>query len=188
MDIATATILGLRLRFKIAHTDPHPNLDTLLGARYKTKLSNLTGLQDLSQETVEVYAMLRHLIMEKEKVLAAQGSKVTDEEFDLFLSYSQRLMQGFTALIQFSNPPKPGRNAEIFRLLGYAGLAHIFMFTSKHPRAHIRMFMTTQIRVILETIDIRSFQIAYPEVWLRSMSLSRCSLGAREPRGEFVHC
>jgi hypothetical protein len=87
MDIATAIILGLRPHFKIANIAPHPNLDILPATRYKTKLSNLTGLQDLSQEAVEVYAMLRHLIMEKEKVIAAQSSKVTDEEFDLFLSY-----------------------------------------------------------------------------------------------------
>jgi hypothetical protein len=182
MDIATAIILGLRPRFKIANIAPHPNLDILLATRYKTKLSNLTGLQDLSQEAIEVYAMLRHLIMEKEKVIAAQSSKVTDEEFDLFLSYSQLLMHRLAALIQFSNSPKPGQNVEIFRLLGNAGLAHIFMFTSKHPRGHIRIFISTQIRIILETIDIRSFQIAYPEVWLGPMSLSRCPLSAQEAR------
>ncbi|KAE9378435.1 hypothetical protein N431DRAFT_366976 [Stipitochalara longipes BDJ] len=167
MDITTAIITGLRPRFEMPYRDLNPNLDTILCTRYKVKLSNLTGLQDLSQQAVKVHAMLRHLIMDKEMAIAAQ--KITaDAEFDLFVSSSQYLLYQLIPLVQYNNSasPTPGRNTEIFRLLGLAGLAHIFVFTFKLPRSQMRIFISTQIRASLETIDMCNFQFACPEMML----------------------
>ena len=77
IDIISAIFLTSKPRFELElevdNPAPDPNLEdldrcNLICARYQTKLSNLTGLQDLSHETIKVYRILRHLIMEKERV------------------------------------------------------------------------------------------------------------------------
>jgi hypothetical protein len=166
-DIVTALISGLKTRLKIAPIAPHPKLDLLSSTRYRIKLSKLTSSEDFSQEAVEVYAMLRHLIMDKEKTIAAR--KLTDAEFDSFGSYAQYLAYQLIPLVQgkvLIPPDQPYRNTGIFRLLGLAGLAHIFTFSWKLPRPHVRIFISAQIRAGLETFHICSSQAAYPEVWM----------------------
>jgi len=158
----TALISGLNPRFKITHTGPKPELEPLSSARFRRKLSNLIGSLDLGQEIEGVYAMLRHFIMDKEKAIAAK--KLTDAEFNSFGSDSQYLSYRLIGLVQSTTGKQPGRETEIFRLFGLAGLAHIFTFSFKLPRPHVRFFTSTQIRACLEKIDIRTFQISYPEV------------------------
>jgi hypothetical protein len=129
----------------------------------------MTGLKEPSEETVEVFSMLRHLLTEKEKVAAVQGPEITDAEFQSLESYSHHLMHRFIALVQYENCSslKPSQNALIFKLFGNAGLAHIFLFTIKTPlTARISILLSTRIRTTLEKISIPSFQIAYPEVRL----------------------
>jgi len=166
-DIVTSLISGLKTRLKIAAIAPHPKLDLLSTTPYRIKLSKLTSSEDLSQEAVEIYAMLRHLIMDKEKTIAAR--KLTDAEFDSFGSYAQYLAYQLIPLVQgkvLIPPDQPYRNTGIFRLLGLAGLAHIFTFSWKLPRPHVRIFISAQIRAGLETFHICSSQAAYPEVWM----------------------
>jgi hypothetical protein len=158
---------NLKPRFEIVspalYTDPK---DLVLGAQYKTKLSNMTGLKELSQDTVEVFCMLRYLLTEKEKVAAQQGSEIMDAEFQSLELYSHHLMHRLIALVQYKNPnfSKRSQNALIFKLFGNAGLAHIFLFTIKTPStAPLSILLSTRIRTTLGKINIPSFQIAYPE-------------------------
>ena len=70
VDIVGAIVLGSKPRFELLNPGRlplHPGLEflepcSLLGARYKARLSNLTGLPDLSHEMIEVYRILQHLI------------------------------------------------------------------------------------------------------------------------------
>jgi hypothetical protein len=171
---------NLKPRFEIVsptiYADPE---DLTIGARYKTKLSNMTGLKELSQETIEVFSLLRHLLTEKEKVAAIQGSEITDAEFQSLELYSHHLIHRLIALVQYenSNSSKPRQNALIFKLFGNAGLAHIFLFTIKTPStAPLSILLSTRIRTTLEKINIPSFQIAYPEVSLFHYQFPKFSL------------
>ena len=166
MDIVTAIFTGLRPRFKISRERFQPDLAAMLAARHKSGLLNFTGSFALNQEILEVYAILRQLIMETENAIATQN--FTEAEFESFALYSQYLSYRLISLAQYKSSTSwtPDRNIEIVRLLGFAGLGHIFMFTSKLPRmgARMRTFLSTQLRVRLETIDIGSCQMAYPQV------------------------
>jgi hypothetical protein len=160
--------LNLKPRFEIVspalYADPE---DLILGARYKTKLSNMTGSKELSQETVEVFSMLRHLLTERGKVAAQQGSEITDAEFQSLELYTHLLMHRLVAIVQYenSNSSRSSQNGLIFNLFGNAGLAHIFLFTIKTPSAApLSILLSKRIRTALEKINLPSFQIAYPEV------------------------
>lgn len=155
-----------RPRFKVIDIGHHPDLNTPLVARYKSKLSNSTNLPHLGRETVRIYGMLRHLITEKEVVAAAQKSDISDEDFQKLFFYLQNLMHRLIALVQDkgSESPEASENGMIYKLFGNAGLAHIFLFTFKiHGMAHIPILLSTRIRTCLEKINIKSFHIAYPE-------------------------
>lgn len=110
--------------------------------------------------------MLRQLIMETEKTIATQH--YTEAEFESFGLYSLCLLYRLVSLVQYRIPasPAPDQNLELVRLLGFAGLAHLFVFTVKLPRMGTRMrtFLSKQLQAGLEITNIGSCQMAYPEV------------------------
>lgn len=168
IDNRCSIAMNSKPRFELVNPAPDPeDLEpcSLLGVRYKTKLSNLTGLQDISQETIEVYRTLRYLIVKKERVLGSQKMG-TDAEFESLRSYTDQLMRRLIALAQ-CKIPQSNQNALIYKLFGNAALAHIVMFTrNAPPRLGVPILMSTRIRTSLEIINLRSFQIAYPEMML----------------------
>ncbi|KAH6712475.1 hypothetical protein BKA61DRAFT_736866 [Leptodontidium sp. MPI-SDFR-AT-0119] len=168
VDNLCSIAMNSKPRFELVSPAPDPeDLEpcTLLGERYKTKLSNLAGIQDLSQETIEVYRILRYLIAEKEMVLGSQKMG-TEAEFESLRSYTDQLMHRLIALVQHKIP-KSNQNAVIYSLFGNAALAHIVMFTrNATPRVGVPILMSTRIRTSLDIINLRSFQIAYPEMML----------------------
>jgi hypothetical protein len=167
VDNLCSIAMNSKPRFELVNPAPdREDLEpcSLLAARYKTKLLNLTNLEDLSQETIEVYRNLRHLITEKERVAGSQKSRITEAEFQSLRSYSDQLMHRLIALVQYKFPALPNQNALIYRLFGNAALAHIVMFTCNMPRAP--GLISTRIRTSLEIVNLRSFQIAYPEMML----------------------
>ena len=176
VDIMSAIILGSKPRFELElelnNPAPDPDLENLepsnlIGTRYQTKLSNLTGLRDLSQETIKVYCILRHLITEKERTASLQNMKITNTEFELLQLYSFRLMYRLIALVQYEIHDSLNQNTLIYGLFGNAGLAHIVMFTCNAPlRIGNPKSISTRIRTSLEMINIQAFQIAYPEMIL----------------------
>jgi hypothetical protein len=77
-DVVGAWILGSEPYWEVEICDMaigpdlHPEHYSGIAARYQSRLSTLTGLPDLSQETIKVYSFLRHLIMDKETLAGAQ--------------------------------------------------------------------------------------------------------------------
>jgi hypothetical protein len=175
VDIVGAIVLGSKPRFELLNPGClplHPGLEflepcSLLGARYKARLSNLTGLPDLSHEMIEVYRILQHLIAKRERYAGSQKMEISEMEFQSLQSYCTQLMYRLIALIQYEIPHPLNRNAVVFRLFGNAAVAHILMFTyNLPPRSGTHVLMSTRIRASLEFIDIRAFQLAYPEMML----------------------
>jgi hypothetical protein len=136
-----------------------------IGLRYKIRLSNLTGLEDLAEEVIEVYHILRHLVAEMNyQGQDAQKSTVSKEEFDL---YAEQLMHRLIDILQNKALESPNQNALIFRLFGDAALAHVTNFIcTPARRGSVLELMSIRLRASLEVTNIRSFQIAYPEMML----------------------
>jgi hypothetical protein len=137
---------------------------TFLALRYKSKLSSLTGLQYLAEETIEAYRMLRYLMAQKDKNSSSQKIGITKVEFE---SYSDQLMHQLIAIVQYKFPVSLNQNAFIYGLFGNAALAHVTTFVCNPlRRGSILELLSMRIRASLEVINLRSFQIAYPEMML----------------------
>jgi hypothetical protein len=135
-----------------------------LSLRYTTKLCNLTGLTELSQETIDVYRGLRNLAALKDLVFASDDTSITLLEF---YSYVGRLVNRLVRIVYQDVPNSPNQNALIFRLFGNAALAHVVMFMRETPMHHsFSELLSARIRTNLETIDMPSFQLQYPEMML----------------------
>jgi hypothetical protein len=171
-DMFSAIVLGTKPRFGLVNPallPLHPDLSNLepynlLTARYRARLSNLTGLPEMSQEMIEVYRIFRHLVVEKERTAGLQTLGITEADYQSLQSYCTQLMYRLIALIQFD---AQSQNSLVFRLFGNAAVAHIFMFTyNLPPRSDTHVWMSTRIRANLEMIDVQVFQNAYPEMML----------------------
>ena len=161
--------MGSKPRFGFVSPAPHPDPAdwkpySNIGLRYRTRLCNLTGLQELAEETIEVYHILRNLMAEKHSTSSSQKMGITKEEFE---SYTDQLMHQLINIVQYKVPESPNQNALIFGLFGHAALAHVTTFICNPARrGSVLELMSTRIRASLEVIDVRSFQVAYPEMML----------------------
>jgi hypothetical protein len=161
---------------------PSPDLQSLepispLAERYETQLYSLTGMQELSHETIEIYRILRHLIAKEERNGPSLKPRTTEAgTFEWLRGYPDPLVHRLIALAQYQLPQSPNQNnAIIYKLFGNAGLAHIVMLTRNGPpwvyipkliSSRIRT-MSTRIRTCLEeTYCPRPLQEAYPEMLL----------------------
>lgn len=172
VDTVTAIVLGSKPRFAVmnlALLSLPPDIDNLepwnlLTTRYKAKLCNLTGSRKISQETIDIYRMLRHLITKKERAASSQRMEIPEADFQSFQSYCTHLMYRLIALCRYQSDNK---NDAIFRLFGNAAVAHILMFTyNMPPRAGAHALMSMRIRSTLEVVELQDFQVAYPEMML----------------------
>jgi hypothetical protein len=101
--------LGSKPRFELVDPVPYPDpvdlqLHCLIGLRYKTKLWNLTSLEDLSEKTIEAYHLLRILVVEKGKTdwsPNSLGSGMIKAEFEL---RTDQLMRRLIYIIQYKTP------------------------------------------------------------------------------------
>jgi hypothetical protein len=172
VDIVGAIVLGSKPRFDLVHSTPHPDFKSiepcsLLAARYKARLFNLTHLPDLGEKMMEAYRILRHLIIKKERFASSQEMESTGTEPQSLYSYCTQLMYRLITLIQYESPNLLIKNALIYRLFGNAAVAHILMFTyNMPPRSGTHVLLSSRLRACLEIIDVPSFQIAYPEMML----------------------
>jgi hypothetical protein len=171
-DMFSAIVLGTKPRFGLVNPallPLHPDLSnlepyTLLTARYRARISNLTGLPEMSQEMIEVFRIFRHLVVDKERTAGLQTLGITEADYQSLQSYCTQLIYRLIALIQFD---ARSPNSLVFRLFGNAAVAHIFMFTyNLPPRSDTHVLMSTRIRANLEMIDVQVFQNAYPEMML----------------------
>ncbi len=172
IDVICAIVLGSKPRFELVNPallPLHHDLNdlepyNLLTARYKARLSSLTGLPIISQEMIEVYRIFRHLVTKKEGIAASQSLGVTKADFQSLQSYCTQLMYRLISLIQYN---AMNQNGLVFRLFGNAAVAHILMFTyNMPPRSDTHVLISTRIRASLESIDLQAFQNAYPEMIL----------------------
>jgi hypothetical protein len=161
--------MNTKPRFELAALPPQQDpadweAYSYLALRYTTKLCNLTGLIDLSQETIEVYWGLHNLAALKDLIFASDKSTITRLEFH---SYVSRLVNRLVNIVQYDIPNSLNQNALIFRLFGNAALAHVVMFMRDTPMHHsFCELLSTRIRTTLEVIDVPSFQLQYPEMML----------------------
>jgi hypothetical protein len=177
--------MGSKPRF--GFVNPAPHLDPThwetysdTGLRYRTRLSNLTGLEELTEETMEVYRILRNLMAEKHKTKMA----ITKEEFE---SYADMLMHRLIHIVQYKVSEFPNQNALIFGLFGHAALAHVTTFIGNPARrGSVLELMSTRIRASLEVIDVQSFQVAYPEMMLWIIMVGGLASTGTENQGWFA--
>jgi hypothetical protein len=169
VDYICSIAIGTKPRFGLVDAAPRPDpahWESYGGTalRYRTRLSNLTGLQELAEETIDVYRILRNLIAEKYKTSSSQEMRIRKEEFELHVD---QLTHRLINIVQYKFPKSPNQNALIFGLFGYAALAHVMTFICNPARrGAVLQLISTRIRATLEVIDVRSFQVAYPEMML----------------------
>lgn len=171
VDIIGAAILGLEPRFEHDNPPPHYDLEDFetgnwIGARYQSKMFNLTGLQELSQETIRAYRDLRRLVVDKERVAGKLGMGITDADFLSLQLYCFQLLYRLIGLVRY-HVPESNPNALIYGLFGNAGLLHILLLTCNAPLPiRGRILLSTRIQASLRLINLPAFQIAYPEMML----------------------
>lgn len=148
-----------------------------LAERYETQLYSLTGMQELSHETIEIYCILRHLIAKEERNGPSLKPRTTEGgTFEWLRGYPDPLVHRLIALAQYQLPQSPNQNnAVIYKLFGNAGLAHIAMLTRNGPPwAYVPKLISSRVRTMStrirtcpeETNCLRPLQEVYPEMLL----------------------
>jgi hypothetical protein len=135
-----------------------------LAIRYQAKLFNLTGLRDLSEETIDIYWDLRNLTALKEVASCHPDRNVEMISYTTMLECVERRV---VRLVQQEALLSPATNLAIYRAFGHAVLLHIYMFMRDFPRG-IPIFyrLSSRIRKSLDFVDIRMLYIQYPEMML----------------------
>jgi hypothetical protein len=161
--------MNTKPRFELAALPPQQNpadweAYSYLAQRYATKLCNLTGLTDLSQEMIEAYWGLHNLAVLKDLIFASHKSTITQLEYHAYIG---RLVIRLVNIVQYDVPDSPIQNALIFRLFGNAALVHVVLFMRDAPMHHsFCELLSSRIRTTLEAINVPSFQLQYPEMML----------------------
>jgi len=164
--------LGSTPRFELvipaAYPEPvYPEFFKSIGLRYKAKLSNLTKLDELSQQTIDAYYLLRYLMDEKEKLCCSPQPlemSITIEEFQI---RTDQLMRQLTTILQYKIPESSKPYGLMFELFANAALSHAIAYNCKPSKLGSPIQLCVErIRAALEEIDIPSFQIAFPEMML----------------------
>ena len=162
--------MNTKPRFELAALPPQDNPAdwepySHLALRYSTKLCNLTGLEDLSQEMIEVYWGLHNLAAMKDLVVTSQRPAIKSLDFH---THTGRLASRLIHIVQNDGlDSRNNKNAELFRLFGNAALAHIIIFLRDIPLQHpFSELLSRRILNSLQTIDLARFQLQYPEMML----------------------
>ncbi|KAE9380907.1 hypothetical protein N431DRAFT_324822 [Stipitochalara longipes BDJ] len=171
VDFNLAIAMESKPRFEVTDSTPFSPLDprrTATITRYKKRLYNLTALPKQGEAMIEFCYALRQMIVEEQK---ADSQKKWPAE-----SHYNRLLYGLLGLAQ-NTPSSPfDQNTLIYKLFGYAALAHVIIFTRTEvlylhtgpmPRVpSITNILSLRIRAILESSTLLAFQMAYPEMML----------------------
>jgi len=162
----------------LLETKPRFDLDTIekpqhpfdcgpystLALRYKSKLVNLTGLLDLSQETIEMYWGLQHLSKMKDESCYYRTDTSDIDSYSDTLEYLERQV---VAIVQSEHLPFPNQNTSILHLFANAAILHIYIFMRDLPRGlPFRYLISDRIRNELECLDIKALLMPYPEMML----------------------
>ena len=141
----------------------YPEYIKPIGLRYKANLTNLTKLDELSQQTIEAYYFLQYLTDEKVNQCCTRMT-ITIQEFR---TRNNQLMRQLTKIAQYKIPESSKPYGLIFELFANTALIHSIAYNSKSSRVgSVIELLVKRIRATLEVINISSFQIAFPEMIL----------------------
>jgi len=169
-DSTAAIVMETQPRFLLLSINddeerkPHWDLYNSLTLLYEAKLFHLTGLRDLSKETIEVYWGMRDLTRRKEMAIHSKQRV----EILLYSDIVERLIRRVIALLQSEALESPKHNVSIFVLFGNAALLHMYMFMRDTPREYpFCNLITTRLRTSIEAgPDLAYVQKEYPEMLL----------------------
>jgi hypothetical protein len=134
-----------------------------LAFRYQAKLSNFTSLQNFSQETIEIYKVMRHFTAKKDHL------SVSHDRLELLklLDMSARLDRRIVKIIRSEILDPPNQMTVIYKLFGYAAMIHQVMFIRQIPtRVSLSNILSARLRTLLEGIDLTVLQTQYPDMML----------------------
>jgi hypothetical protein len=144
-----------------------------LAHRYRAKLYNLSGLQHLSYETIDVYHQLCHLTGLKDAASCYSDPKIEQMSYTDLTDYLERRVVRITQSEELKVPTLSNR--AIFALFGNAALIHLYIFMRDLPRGlPFLHLLSSRIRHVLETEDTSRLELQYPEMMLW-IFISRCS-------------
>lgn len=169
LDSCVSILLETKPRFDLDTIEkPHQPFDcgpySTLTLRYKSKLINLTGLPDLSQETIEVYWALQHLSRVKDEACYYRTDTSDIPSYSDTLEYIERQV---VAIVQSEHLSLPSQNTSILHLFATAAVLHIYICMRDLPRGlQFRYLLADRLRNELECLDIGALLVPYPEMVL----------------------
>jgi hypothetical protein len=135
-----------------------------MALRYESKLVNLKGLPDLSQETIEVYWELQHLSKVKDESCYYRTKTSDIDSYSNTLEYLERQV---VVIVQSEHLTFLNRNTSILHLFANVAVLHIYIFMRDLPRGlPFRWLIADQLRNELECLDIETLLVPYPEMVL----------------------
>lgn len=137
-----------------------------LARRYQSKLYNLTGQKELSEETIHVYSALKNItpLSEREAL-----NMIGDGDATAVFQYKgqlERLERRSLALV-LSASESPNQSLLIYQLFGNAAMIHALLFMRESPASiPLARLLSERIRKTLDAVDLQSYLLQYPEMVL----------------------
>jgi hypothetical protein len=177
LDCGTAIICEAPPRFPISLHDhefddlAYRETFSSLLQRYQSRLVNLTGSKQLSQETISACWHLQSVSSLKE--LMSYQLPAAKREFPNYNDSLERLERRAQKLIAAECSNDSGLDYSIYAVFGYAIAIHIYYFLRDVPRgAPLFHLMSSRIRERLEKVNLVMLQLQYPEMvlWILMMA------------------
>ena len=138
---------------------------TALNIRYRSKLFNLSGLRNLSDETMETYHTMCYLSGLKDAASCYLNPAIEMVAYsDMLDSLERRVVR----IVQSDELRSTNSlNCSVFKIYGNAALLHIYLFLRDLPRGlPFLHLLSSRLRADLEGEDIAKLQLQYPEMML----------------------
>ncbi|KAH9212873.1 hypothetical protein DL95DRAFT_524810 [Leptodontidium sp. 2 PMI_412] len=180
-DTCVSIALNIRPRFELVQSERETGDDdwtpySTLARRYQSKLYNLTGQKELSEETIHVYSALKNItpLSEREAL-----NMIGDGDATAVFQYKgqlERLERRSLALV-LSASESPNQSLLIYQLFGNAAMIHALLFMRESPASiPLARLLSERIRKTLDAVDLQSYLLQYPEMVLWTLIMG--GLGA----------
>ncbi|KAL2072879.1 hypothetical protein VTL71DRAFT_12222 [Oculimacula yallundae] len=170
-DTCVSIALNIRPRFQLVQSEQEMGDDdwtpySALARRYQSKLVNLTGHKNLSDELIHIYSTLRNVPpLPESEALAMIGDGNPTQVFQ-YKGQLERLERRSLALV-LSTSESADRNLVIYQLFGNASLIHALLFMRDSPASiPLSRLLSERIRTALDAIDLQAYLLQYPEMIL----------------------
>jgi hypothetical protein len=164
-----------RPRFELTQSvaGEHPNrgIYSPLALQYRTKLSKLTGVPDLSAELIDIYWILRNLTATKDDAICPSEERSSPKpDFSSSITSIECLQRQVIILSQSKYLESQDPVMFIYRLFCNAALIHIIMFIRESPlRLRICPILSVRVKEDMQSADWQSIQKKFPEMVLWSI-------------------